>query len=114
MLQSEELGYDLDPSDDSADEYDDDNLEDNDMSSDNETLTNTASLPPKPPLPSQCVPAPGSSLPEAAEVVKMDISDSTDNKSHVMPIMKDRKPGRLFAIVNACSPTMCTCTLTDR
>ena len=53
MLQSEELGYDLDPSDDSADEYDDDNLEDNDMSSDNETLTNTASLPPKPPLPSQ-------------------------------------------------------------
>lgn len=48
ILQSEQLGYDLDPSDDSADEDDDDNLEDNDMSSDNETSNNNASLPPKP------------------------------------------------------------------
>lgn len=55
------------------------------MSSDNETSTNTASLPPKPPLPSQ-----------TGQVMKMDISDSPSNpKPSSMPLTQDRKLGKL-------------------
>ena len=78
VTQMEE-GFDIEPSDDSADEDDDDNLEDNDMSSDNDEL--------------RAVKFPSSTVISKAETTsEPPVKQETNSQPDAKPVVADNKP----------------------